>query len=89
MSDQDPDELPGICAAYREPTADVLIFDAATQVMSEELAGFLAGWLGLAPGDYTPDELRTAAAVMVDRLGLREGAQRFYTRLVISTLGLR
>ena len=73
---------------YRHPPAEALVFDARTAVMAEELSAFLAGWLGLAPGDYTPADLQTAAAVMVEHLGLRDGARRMSQRLIAKTLGI-
>lgn len=75
-------------AAYRQPDAEVLIFDAHTTVMAEELRAFLAGWLGLAPEDYQSADLQTAAAVLVDRLGLRRGGDRYYDQVVAHLLGL-
>ena len=72
-------------AAYRYPPAEALIFDDHTAVMAEELSAFLAGWLGLAPEDYAPADLQTAAAVLVDRLGLRGNGWR--ARLVARRLG--
>lgn len=75
-------------ASYRQPPAEALVFDPHTAVMAEELAAFLAGWLGLAPGDYQPADLETAAAVMVDRLGLRRGAVRMQQRVIARYLGL-
>lgn len=73
-------------AAYRHPPTEALIFDESTAIISDELAGFLAGWLGLAPEDYAPADLQTAAAVLVDRLGLRS-EHIWRTRIVARLLG--
>lgn len=83
-----PSAVTAAAAAYHTPRAEALIFDVQTEIMSEELAGFLAGWLGLAPTDYQPVDLQTAAAVLVDRLGLREGYQHWYTRIYARLAGL-
>lgn len=75
-------------ADYRQPAAEVLIFDPHTTVAAEELRAFLAGWVGLAPEDYQVEDLQTAAAVLVDHLGLRRGGDRYYNRVVEHLLGL-
>lgn len=78
--------MPDPATAYRQPPAEALTFDAHTAVVAEELSAFLAGWLGLAPGDYPPADLQTAAAVLVARLGLRHGGWSYYYRVVARLL---
>jgi hypothetical protein len=75
-----------LAATYHCPPAEDLIFDHHTAVLAEELSAFLAGWLGLAAADYTPADLQTAAAVMVDHLGLRHGALRMAQRVIAHML---
>ncbi len=77
-----------LSADYRDPPAELLIFDHHTAALAEELAAFLQGWLDLPPADYAPADLQAAAAVMVARLGLRHGADRHIDRVVARLIGL-
>lgn len=80
---------PDPVAAYRCPAVDDLIYDDLTAIMAEELSALLSGWLGLTPELYPPVDIQTVAAVMVDRLGLREDALRLRQRVMCRILGLR